>query len=119
LKKQVGRFSLDGNVSDFIDDKKSVAPQLGQQFWQFPRSCAWVSFCTQPAAVSNKTLQPCLAAITPNPIAKWVLPVSGGPRKMTLLAWLIHAEVSRRAIFARSMLGGMVNVANGENEAVW
>ena len=99
LDEQVGGVLFEGDVSDFVGDEQSDAAQLGQLGW------AALSRATQSTAVANVTPCPAWAALMANPIARWVLPVPGGPSSTTLRALARKAPVPRWAIMSRFNAG--------------
>ena len=49
---------------------------------------------TRPAAVKNRTVMPSRQAFLPNAIARWVLPVPGGPNMTTSSGRLANSNDS-------------------------
>ena len=84
LEEQVRGVLFEGEVADLVDDDQPVAAQPGQLGSSRPRSWASDSRVTQSVAVANRTRWPCRQAATPRAVARWVLPVPGGPRRTTL-----------------------------------
>ena len=56
---------------------------------------------TQSVAVANNTRCPCCAATIPSEMARWVLPVPGGPSRTTLRASVRKPPEASAAIWGR------------------
>ena len=84
LEKQVGGFGFERDVADFVDDDEWVAPRSGQ----FGLDAAGVvGFGESGDPLGGGGEQDTVAGLATriaSPIARWVLPVPGGPRKTAL-----------------------------------
>ena len=89
LEEQVRGVLLERYVADFVDDDQPVAAQLGPVLRRAGRvGVRLCSRATQSMAVANRTRWPELGgARGPEPVARCVLPVPGGPSRTTLLCF--------------------------------
>src|SRR4051794_16679690 len=71
---------------------------------------ASASRSTHWEAVANRTRCPAWQARMASPIARWVLPVPGGPRKTTLSRAVTKSRVPRWAMVSRLRAQGVVEV---------
>ena len=84
-EEQVRGLALEREVADLVDDQEAVAlqaPQLGVER-------VAVLGCSRRSihcwAVANATRWPAWQALIASAIARWVLPVPGGPKKQTFM----------------------------------
>ena len=103
LEEQVRGVLLEGQVADLVDDDQPVAAQPGRaRAGSRPARWASVSRVTHSVAVANRTRWPWWAAAMPRPVARWVLPVPGGPSSTTLRASVRNPPEARAAICWRT-----------------
>ena len=87
LEEQVRGVGVEGDVADLVDDDELVAADLLSSASSVPAWWAPASRVIQLLAVSNSTEWPFCAALTPSPIARCVLPIPGGPSRITFSAF--------------------------------
>ena len=101
LEEQVGGFGFEGDVADLVDDEQRVAAQP-DQFVLEPAGVVGLGEPGDPLeAVANRTRCPAWQARIAIPMARWVLPVPGGPRKTTLSLAATKSRVPRWAMRSR------------------
>ena len=101
LEEQVGGFGFEGDVADLVDDEERVAAESAELVLE-PAGVVGVGEPVDPlAAVANRTRWPAWQARIASPMARWVLPVPGGPRKTTLSRAATKSRVPRWAIRSR------------------
>ena len=102
LEEQVGRFGFEGDVPDLVDDDQRVAAQAAQLVLEAPVVVGGRRGGRPTReAVANSTRCPAWQARIAMPVARWVLPVPGGPRKTTLSLAATKSRVPRWAIRSR------------------
>ena len=102
LEEQVGGFGFEGDVADLVDDEQRVAAQadaarLGAGRRGGPRRAGRPTrrrWRTGPGGRPGRRG-------SPRPVARWVLPVPGGPRKTTFSLAATKSRVPRWAIRSR------------------
>jgi hypothetical protein len=100
-EEQVGGLGFEGDVADLVDDQERVAPSRTSSCWSLPAWWASASRATHSLAVANRTRCPAWQARIAIPMARWVLPVPGGPRKTTFSFAATKSRVPRCSIRSR------------------
>ena len=102
LEEQVGGFAVEGDVADLVDDEERDAPEPAQLVVEpCRRRGPRRGGSTHSAAVAKATRCPARQARMPSAIARWVLPVPGGPKKTTLSLASMKSRVPRWATTSR------------------
>ena len=111
LEEQVRRFGFERDVADLVDDQQRVAAEPDQLGLAAGRR-GGRRRAGRPiaAAVANSTRCPAWQARIASPIARWVLPVPGGPRKTTFSLAVTKSRVPRWAIGVAFEAAGVVEV---------
>jgi hypothetical protein len=81
LEEQVGGFGLERDVAGLVDDQERAS--RASSACSFPAAQAAASRSAHCDAVANRTRCPAWQARIAIPVARWVLPVPGGPRNTT------------------------------------
>jgi hypothetical protein len=102
LEEQIRGVLLEREVADLVDDDQPVAAQLDELLWEPACAVGVGEAVTQSVAVANRTRRSGLAAATPRAVARWVLPVPGGPRRTTLRASVRNPPDASAAICWRA-----------------
>jgi hypothetical protein len=101
LEEQVGRFGLEGDVADFIDDQQWVTAQPGELGLE-PSVVVGLGEPVDPLAGGGEQHPvPGLAGADPQPDRQMGLPGAGGPRKITFSRAATKSTVPRWATWSR------------------
>ena len=102
LEEQVGGFGFEGDVADLVDDEQRVAAEPDELGLQ-PAGGVGVGEAGDPLRRRWRTATrwPAWQARIPRPMARWVLPVPGGPRNTTFSLAVTKSRVPRWAIVSR------------------
>ena len=107
-EEQVGGLAFERQVADLVDDEQAVALEAPSSSSRALRCWAASRRSTHCWAVANATRWPAWQALIASAIARWVLPVPGGPKKQTLACSAIQASWARCRISGFSAPGWAV-----------
>ncbi len=105
LEQQVRGVLVERDVADLIDDEQPVAAELLQLGLEAAGLMSGGEAGDPVLAVSNRTECPARAALTPRPMARWVLPIPGGPSRTTFSAFETNVPVAKCARTSRRSEG--------------
>jgi hypothetical protein len=94
-EEQVGGLALQGQVANFVDDEQVVALQPAQLGLELVAVLGGLELGDPLLRGGEGDAVAALAAFMARAIARWVLPVPGGPRKQTLARSSIQASWAR------------------------
>jgi hypothetical protein len=101
LEEEVGGLGFEGDVADFVDDEQRDPPESGELDLE-PSLGVSVGEAGDPfGGVANATRWPAWQARMDSPMARWVLPVPGGPKNTTLARSAMKSRVPRCSTVSR------------------
>ena len=102
LEEQVRGFGFEGDVADLVDDQQRVAAEADELVLQ-PAGVVGVGEAGDPFGGGGEQRPGARLGRrgSPRPMARWVLPVPGGPRKTTFSLAVTKSRVPRWAIRSR------------------
>ena len=94
-KEQVAAARNDRQISDLVHDQERGPAKESDALAQLPFPFGLGESTDDVGEACEVTLRPAFTASTPRAVARWLLPVPGGPRKWITLVAIDEVELSK------------------------